>query len=163
MIKFSKVSYKEFLKAMKNMTHFQEPEIKKFYDEIELPKRSTKTSAGYDFRMPFGLVTTQGFEGQVPTGIKAYMDKDAVLMLYPRSSLGMRYGFRLLNTTGIIDSDYADNKDNEGHIMVKFSVESRLELSKGDKLCQGIFVKYLTTDDDSATGDREGGMGSTGK
>lgn len=157
MIRFKKISFEEFKKAFKGI---DEQEIHEAYENIKLPTRSTKGSAGYDFYMHSNLVTDKGI---YPTGIKAYMPKDTVLMIYPRSSLGMKHGFNLLNTVGIIDSDYADNPSNEGHIMVGFKADNTICLKTGDKLCQGIFISYRTTDDDSADGERVGGIGSTGK
>lgn len=69
---------------------------------------------------------------------------------------------RLSNTFGVVDSDYS-HSENEGHIMAKFSVDKDLELKAGDKLCQGIFIKYGITVDDKADGIRNGGFGSTGR
>lgn len=84
------------------------------------------------------------------------------LALYPRSSFGFKYGFRMLNTTGIIDADYAYNESNEGHIMVGFIVSKRLKLEQGTKFCQGIIQPYFTMEDDNTTNTRSGGYGSTG-
>lgn len=63
----------------------------------------------------------------------------------------------------IIDSDYADNSDNEGHIYFQIINLSPfdIQLKKGDIIGQGIIKKYLTTDDDTASGKRVGGLGST--
>lgn len=85
------------------------------------------------------------------------------LALYPRSSLGFKYGFRLLNSTGIIDADYAYNESNEGHIMIGCIASRDLVLEQGSKICQGIIQPYFVMEDDDATGKRTGGMGSTGK
>lgn len=65
----------------------------------------------------------------------------------------------------IIDSDYADNPDNEGHIFFQLINLSPfpIKLQKGDIIGQGIIKHYLTTDDDSAIGERTGGFGSTSK
>ena len=87
-----------------------------------------------------------------------------LLALYPRSSLGFKYGFELLNTVGIIDADYFDNVENEGHIMVAFKVAKPLNLKAGEKFCQGIIQLYAHIKDDSYVSDeRTGGMGSTGR
>ena len=84
------------------------------------------------------------------------------LALYPRSSYGMKYGFRLLNTTGIIDADYYNNEDNEGHIIIAFTTDKELHLEPGDKFCQGIIQPYcISTGEMEVTATRSGGMGST--
>ena len=103
----------------------------------------------------------------VPTGVKAYMQEDEFLGVHIRSSMAIKKGIRLVNNVGIIDADYYNNPDNEGHIMLAL-VNTGLEpivLKKGERVAQGIFYKYLTTDDDKDTKkeDRSGGFGSTGK
>lgn len=157
----------------------------KNYEEIKLPVRGTKKSAGYDFICPFDSISLEpGTTYLIPTGIKASLDKicpyidnsdqsntdkeikfldiNAYIALYPRSSLGMKYGFTLLNTTGIIDADYYNNESNEGHIMVAFKVSKTLELKKGDKFCQGIITPFYVMEDDNVIETlRTGGMGST--
>ena len=86
-------------------------------------------------------------------------------MIYPRSSIGFKTNIRLSNTTGVIDSDYYNNPDNEGHMWIKFynPTDEDYHIFIGDKIAQGIFTKFLVTDDDNADQDRTGGLGSTGK
>lgn len=84
------------------------------------------------------------------------------LAIYPRSSYGMKYGLRLLNTTGIIDADYYNNEDNEGHIIIAFTTSKELNLNPGDKFCQGIIQPYfISSGEVEVTATRSGGMGST--
>ena len=92
-------------------------------------------------------------------------DEGNFLALYPRSSLGFKYGFAMSNTVGIIDADYYNNPDNEGHIMVGFTVDSILNLKAGDKFCQGILQSYhiMSPTEETVAGKRTGGLGSTGK
>jgi len=131
--------------------------------QIRKPKRATRNSAGYDFFLPYNIIIYAGGTIKIPTGIKAEMNSDEVLKLYPRSSLGFKYGLRLSNTTGIIDSDYFDNEDNEGHIWLKLvnPSEKNIELKAGEAVMQGIFEKFLVCDDDEASEERKGGLGST--
>ena len=63
----------------------------------------------------------------------------------------MKYGFQLLNTTGIIDSDYFDNESNEGHIIVACKVAKPVTLSKGDRFVQGIITPYYVMENDEDT------------
>lgn len=87
-----------------------------------------------------------------------------VLMLYPRSSLAIYYGFRLINTTGVIDADYYNNPSNGGHIIVAFTVEKEVELTRGSKFCQGVILPFVFDSEDTGTGIvRQGGIGSTDK
>lgn len=135
------------------------------YDSIVLPKRGTKASAGYDFVSPIAFVLKPGESKVIPTGIKVMMNTDEFLGIYIRSSLGFKYNLRMCNQVGIIDADYYNNEENEGHIFVKIKNEGEKEVSinAGDRIVQGIFTKFLLTDDDSATEDRLGGIGSTNK
>ena len=140
------------------------------YDKIKLPVRSTSGSAGYDFfyNLNDNLTIKPNESAIIPTGIKAYISNSAgiFLALVPRSSYGFKYGTVLANTIGIIDSDYYNNKDNEGHIMVKLTNhgDKDLVINPGDKFCQGIFLPYFITQDDVPLSDtRTGGIGSTGK
>lgn len=164
---FFKVSYQEFEKGMKDVfTSMTEKEIKELYEDIKLPKRATKGSAGYDFYTPFDFTLNPGETIKIPTGIRAKIDENWVLKIYPRSGLGFKFRLQLNNTVGIIDSDYF-NSDNEGHIFIKLTNDSNenktVSLEKGAGFAQGIFLEYGITVDDDADGVRNGGFGSTGK
>lgn len=149
------------------------------YNDIMIPKRSTINAAGYDFFIPFKLEMVPGKVYKIGTGIKCdlskicpvktedgedgYLDIPAYLALYPRSSMGMKYGFELLNTVGIIDSDYYNNESNEGHIMVACKVSEPVTLNSGDRFVQGIITPYYLMENDNVNNKRIGGMGSTGE
>ena len=148
----------EFMRISRNETNDS------FYDDIILPKRATSGSAGYDFFIPYDLKLKPGESTRVNTNIRCKIDKEYVLMVFPRSSLGFKYKLQLDNTVGIIDSDYF-NASNEGHIMIAITnwSDKVLELKKGDRFAQGIFLKYGITIDDDTKEERTGGYGSTGK
>ena len=156
MRKFEKISEQEYEKVLKE---------KCSYEDIMLPVRSTKNSAGYDFISPFAFTLNPGETIKVPSGIKVCMNNDEFLAILVRSSMGFKYNIRLCNQVGIIDSDYYNNPDNEGHMFIALKNEGEkvFEVNKGDKYAQGIFQKFLTTDDDEAEGERTGGFGSTNK
>ncbi len=134
-------------------------------EDVELPKRGSSHSAGYDIKS-LETFTLKGGEMHVyKTGIKACMEDDEVLLLVVRSSIGIKKGLCLANQVGVIDSDYYGNENNDGHIMVALRnmTDKDVTIEKGDRICQGIFSKYLVTDDDDSTTVRKGGVGSTGK
>ena len=137
--------------------------------DFELPKRSTSNSAGYDFINPERVEIPPYKLGYNPvlvkTGVKAYMQNDEVLMLYNRSSNPKKKKLVIPNSVGVIDADYYGNADNDGEIGFTFYNLSNetVVIEKGEKLGQGVFQKYLITDDDNAEGIRNGGFGSTGK
>lgn len=132
---------------------------------VTLPQRKTAGAAGYDLAAAADTVVEPGRVTLVPTGLKAYMGPDEVLLLTIRSSLAAKRGLLLANGVGVIDSDYADNPDNEGHILVALANYggAPVTIAAGERIAQGIFVQYLTTADDTAGGTRQGGFGSTGK
>lgn len=176
MARFEKVSYEQFKKDWldafpQRYNDFDEDVldviIKNIYDSIKLPKRATNGSMGYDLFSPCNLMIPVDKSVKIPTGIKCYIEEGWGLQVYPRSSFGFKYGAHLANTVGIIDRDYYNNKNNEGHIFIKLVNDSELanliDIKTGDAFCQGIFTPYgITYDDDVAT-ERVGGIGSTSK
>ncbi len=163
---FEKVSFEQFYGAMKDEFGIGETEAKMMYDLIDIPKRSTVGSAGYDFMSPVSVVLAPGVSAKIPTGIRAKIDEGWWLCCAPRSGLGTKYRMQLDNTIGVIDSDYY-NSDNEGHIFAKITNDSRqekvLEIKAGDRFVQTIFLPFGITYSDAADGVRNGGWGSTGK
>ena len=135
------------------------------YHRAALPRRATAGSAGYDFVTPVPVSLKPGESVKIPTGIRAYMEEGWVLQIYPRSGLGFKYRLQMNNTVGIIDSDYYSS-DNEGHIFIKITNDSRegktVELPAGSGFAQGIFMEFGITADDDAGDIRNGGFGSTG-
>ena len=163
--KFHKVSFEQFAEGFADYCTDSEV-VRKIYDNIKLPKRATKGSAGYDFFAPFGITLAPGETIKVPTGVRCEMDYDWVLKLYPRSGLGFKYRLQLNNTVGIIDADYFYS-DNEGHIFAKITNDTKegktVEIQTGTGFMQGIFLEYGITVDDDVTDIRNGGFGSTTK
>lgn len=162
---FERVSVEQWEKDTSNIPHHVHSYWR--YEDLTLPRRKTKLSAGYDFFSPWSFELNPGDSLLIPTGIKAFMGAGEVLEMYPRSGLGFKYKIRLANTVGIIDADYYGNEDTEGHIYVKICNEGNLPLSlkKGDGFAQGIFKQVLLVDGDShdSGDDRKGGLGSTDK
>ena len=169
--KFSKVSFDQFYNDYCD-TFFEDCDkpskesVREIYDQIKIPTRATKGSAGYDFFAPFDMSLTPGVEMKVPTGIRVEIDHGWWLACMPKSGLGFKYRLQLNNTVGIIDSDYFFS-DNEGHIFMKITNDSNegktVEVPAGTGFAQGIFMQYGITEDDDAEGIRNGGFGSTTK
>ena len=132
------------------------------YSDIIIPTRATKGSAGYDFYSPVEIVLKPNESIKIPTGIRCKIEDGYVLQIYPRSSLGFKYQMNLLNTVGIIDSDYY-NADNEGHIIIGIvnRGDKELVIKKGDRFVQGIFYKYYLAQEEENNKERHGGFGST--
>ena len=144
--------------------------VKEYEDKgINLPVRKTKHSAAYDIEAAEEIVLPSFKKGMkptlIPTGLKAYMQSDEVLLIVPRSSGPKKQGISFPHNVGVIDSDYYNNSDNEGHIFVQCInlKDEDVVIKKGEAVAQAIFQKYLTVDDDNAEGERTGGFGSTDK
>ena len=164
--RFEKVSYDRFCADWKKCfgDQYTENEIRAIHENLKLPARATKYSAGYDFFAPADLTFRPGETIRIPTGVRVYMEPEWVLNCYPRSSLGFKYRLQLDNTVGIVDSDYYWS-DNEGHIFAKLTnctnEDKTLLLQAGTGFMQGIFLEYGITMDDDVDTVRNGGIGST--
>lgn len=134
------------------------------YEEL---KRATVNSAGYDIKCPFEVELRPGEWVKINTGLKfdgyevvknfeGYY-KNWFMAIFPRSSLGMKYGMRFSNTVGIIDQDY------RGPIMLDVTVDRPYTVQKGERIAQGILLPFLMFNDEKEpVTERNGGMGSTG-
>ena len=143
---------------MKNLFNVEED----LYNNIKIPARATKGSAGYDFVSPVDFVLKPGEMIKVPSGIRCKIDDGYVLEIYPRSSIGFKYQTMLANTVGIIDSDYY-GAENEGHIIIALMNMGNKELAikAGERFAQGIFKKYYLAEEEDVNTSRTGGFGST--
>ena len=172
---FEKITREQWVKDAVNLLSLEHPtaenfrDINKLYDNIKLPKRATKYSAGYDFYVSGNTFIPPRDSGIILTGIRWVCDKEEdknkVLQLYPRSGIGFKTGVRLMNTVGIIDADYWEG-NNEGHIMLKLynPMNSHLHIEDGEAIVQGVITEYHTCDDEEEIVEkRTGGMGSTDK
>lgn len=131
----------------------------------KMPQRATKHSAGYDIYSPIDVVVEPKSMQMIWTNVKAQFEADEVLLLCVTSGMG-KHGIMLANTLGVIDCDYYGNVSNDGNLgfrLYNFSDEP-YEVKAGDKIGQGIFMKYLTVDNEAEiTTERVGGFGSTVK
>ena len=155
---FARISHEQYLRDAEAY------QVKLPIDNIPLPCRATTGSAGYDFVCPVEVTMAPGQTAVIPTGIRCFMDQGWVLVNCPRSSLGRKHGIRLANTVGIIDSDYV-HADNEGHILVMLvnGGDHEVTLHPGERFCQGVFLPFGLAEEETVTGERSGGFGSTGK
>ena len=139
---FKKISFEQFKKDI--------ADDRDLYNEYKLPQRDSDSTAGYDIYLLEDLIIEPNEIKKIPTGIKSFFGKDEVLFLIVRSSTGFKYNIRLCNQIGVIDADYYNNKNNEGHMWIKIQNEGneRVIIPKGESIVQGIFLKYLTTQSD---------------
>jgi dUTP pyrophosphatase len=139
-------------------------EYRKNEGEIKLPTRASEHSVGYDFYSPIDITIPPHGTVMIWTDVKAHMYYDNALLLNVRSSMGEQ-PIMIANTQGWIESDYYDNPKNDGNIGFRlFNLgDTSYEIKIGDRIGQGMFIKYFKTKDDHTTTKREGGYGSSGK
>ena len=162
---FTKVSFEQWKKDC-GIKGLDDIELREWYDAVKLPRQATSASAGCDFYMPFNLNFEAGSVFRIATGIRWVTDGEGdrgkVLLIFPRSGLGFKYGIRLTNTVGVIDADYC-NSENEGHIIISLEnpSTSNVQLPEGKAFCQGIVVSYEIPEGSGSDAERSGGFGST--
>lgn len=124
--------------------------VKRIEENIKLPKRSTLNSAGYDFFALENIIFLPETVTRVFTGVKCELMPNQVLILANRSSNPSKRGLILLNGIGVVDADYYGNPDNDGEIAFEFynMFEYTVEVKKGEKLGQGIIMRFDKTEDD---------------
>lgn len=142
--------------------------VKRMEENIKLPERSTLNSAGYDFFAIEDIIFNPKTITRVFTGVKCELMPNQVLILANRSSNPSKKGLVLLNGIGVIDADYYGNPDNDGEIAFEFynMLDEVVEIKKGEKLGQGLILKFDKVEDDYISDPyktRSGGFGSTGK
>lgn len=131
---------------------------------IKLPTRATKRSIAYDFYSPIDIIIEPMKSAMIWTDVKAKFNADEALLINVRSSMG-KQPIMIANTQGWIESDYYSNLDNDGNIGIRFfnlGTEPYF-IKAGDRIAQGMFVKYLTADNGNTDTERTGGFGSSGK
>ena len=164
--KFEKVSWgqfqKDYVDTFGEGKTINMDDVRKIYDDIKLPCRKTRFSAGHDISIPFNITLPSKEKLMIPTGVRCKMDTDYVMIIAPRSSLGIKKGLRISNTIPVIDSDYYD-ADNEGHIFVSVINDGKepIKFKVGDNIVQALFVPYGIADDNVVMAERTGGIGST--
>lgn len=142
--------------------------VKKLNNKATIPQRQTAYSAGYDLCacLDEPVTVKAGETSKIPIGISLELDgtKDAVLLIYARSSLACKLGLAPANCVGVVDWDY------RGEIVVVLHNHSRKDytINHGDRIAQLVITPIFTpeveeTAELSDTDRGAGGFGSTGK
>ncbi len=161
---FEKISFEQWCKDI--TFDVDRTTLRRWYENIKLPKQGTEHSMGVDFFMPYTIRVLAHNKVKIPTGIRWVFDKnDSMhygLLLVPRSSVGIKNGMRLLNTIGVVDADYYMS-DNEGHIILfmENTTDKDVVLTNGKGIIQGLIVPYTIPQDAVSDTERHGGFGST--
>ncbi len=139
--------------------------IKKLSAEAKLPFRGSAEAAGYDLSALEKVVVKPGESVAVSTGLAFELPNGHYFKICPRSSLMLKQHLSMVNSVGIIDSDYR----GEVRVLLRnFSAESTATIDKHERIAQAILQKYEEMEFEeveelSDTERGEGGIGSTGK
>lgn len=130
-----------------------------------LPRRARKGDAGYDFFLPSKLTIRKGQRLMVDTGIimeEGDIPEGYVMLLFPRSSTGSKYGLALANSVGVIDSGYRDTI--KAKLWLNDPGMELLRMDEEDRFMQGVLVPYgIIPTEIPPEEERNGGLGSTGQ
>lgn len=140
--------------------------IKKLHTDAVIPTYATDGSACFDLYTIESGKIYPGRAVNFHTGISFEIPKGHVMLIYSRSGHGFNHGIRLVNATGIIDSDYRGEvliKLHNDHPVLTFNV------NKLDRIAQAMIIpvdqvlQFEVVEELSVTERGEGGFGSTGK
>lgn len=147
--------------------------VKKLREDAILPTQATVGSAGFDIRACLfdeetGEKITKirvpvGGKVKIHTGLAFQLPENHVMLIFPRSSMGVKKGLMLSNTTGVLDSDYR----GECLLFVKNTSDEPIEIEDGERIAQLVVLQYPTmtyiqVDELGDTERADGGFGSTG-
>lgn len=164
-MRFEKVSLNRWAKDI-DIKGIDGLTLKRWHEEIILPKQGAEHSMGIDFFCPYQVSILPHNKIKIATGIRWVCDEDDDknygMIIAPRSGLGTKYGMRLLNTIGVIDSTYFES-DNEGEIYLVFENPSDevIDIPKGKAIAQGIIIPYFVPKSARSEVQRNGGLGSS--
>lgn len=141
-----------------------EAKIKCLDPNVELPKYHSNEAAGFDIAANEDAVIEPGNILSIRTGLVIQAPEGHFLLLAARSSLPVKKGLTFANAVGIVDRDYC-GPDDEIMIMLYNLTDHSVEVKKGERIAQGLFLpvtvgKWLKVDNISEIG--RGGFGGTG-
>lgn len=157
-LKFGRREVKLYVLREGEFMAFEKLYTRKFYtnqENVRLPERKTSKSAGYDFYLTDDVLIKSKELKMVHSGVHVKMYPDDVLLLFARSSTA-KLGLLLANSVAVVDADY----DGEILFPLYNLTDKDVILKAGDRVVQGVFLKYNTLGD-IVNQQRIGGFGST--
>ena len=141
--------------------------IKKVRENAKVPNRATSGSAGLDLCacIDEAITLEGGATAVIPTGIAiALPSEEYGAFVFPRSGIAVKHGIGLLNSVGVVDSDY------RGEVMVGVinQISTPYTIQPGERVAQMVImpVSMMPTQEVCDLDETErgaGGFGSTGK
>lgn len=140
--------------------------IKPLVPNFLAPERK-QNSAGYDLKLQEDVILNSRIDNVIHLGFATEIPEGYCGLLLMRSSAGLK-GIKLLNTVGVIDSDYRGEWIAHLDVETSGSVYREFAYKRGDRILQAVFVPVLQDEIElvselSETTRGSGGFGSTGK
>jgi dUTP pyrophosphatase len=140
--------------------------IRRLDSSIALPDYQTAGAAGFDLAAGANVEIPAGQIALVPTGLVIEVPPGHFLGIFARSSLPLKRGLMVANGVGVIDQDYCGLSD-EVKVQVLNFTDAAVQVEKGDRIAQGLFIPvaraaWRETEGDLREGSR-GGFGATGR
>lgn len=137
--------------------------VKLLNENAKLPTQATAGSAGFDVYSSMNTVIYPGETALVKTGIAMDIPEGYCVEVCSRSGLALKNGVFVLNSPGIVDSDYK----GEVGVILHNSGKTPFEISIGDRVAQLLvkrapIIKMYCTENIGESSRGEGGFGSTG-
>ena len=139
-------------------------QIKRVDSTLPLPQHETPGAVGFDLFCREGVTVPPGAIRLIPTNVIVAVPPGYMLMVAARSSLPVKKGLMVSNGVGVIDQDYRGPED-EIRVQVLNFTDAPVEVARGERLAQGIFVRVAQVDWDEVEivqAQTRGGFGSTG-
>jgi dUTP pyrophosphatase len=138
--------------------------VKRVDRELPLPEYAYPGDAGLDLRSTIDCCLAPGQRAMIPTGLQLAIPDGFAGFVLPRSGMAARHGLSLVNTPGLIDSQY---RGEIVLIAINLDGDAPVEIKRGDRLAQLVILPVpkvvLTEVDEFADTERnEKGFGSSG-
>jgi dUTP pyrophosphatase len=140
-----------------------EVHIQRIDKDLPLPRYETSGSVGFDILARMDTVVEAGKIALVPGNIIVEVPEGYMLTVASRSSTPLKKGLLTPHGIGIIDQDYCGPED-EIKIQVYNFTNADVQIKRGDKIAQGVFVRVDTfswKEQDTMLKPSRGGFGST--
>jgi dUTP pyrophosphatase len=139
--------------------------IRRLDPDVPLPDYQTPGAAGFDLAASADLTIPPGRVALIPTGLVIEAPEGHFLGIFARSSTPLKKGLMVANGVGVVDRDYCGPADEVRIQVLNFTAEP-IEVKRGDRIAQGLFLPVTRVEWQEASGDlrndSRGGFGATG-
>jgi len=134
------------------------------HPDVPMPIFASAGAACFDLHSNAEAALLPGLSRSFPTGLVFEVPEGHVMLVFSRSGHGFKHGVRLVNSVGVVDSDY------RGEVAVGLMNEGTevFTVRKGDRIAQAMIlplprVQLMMVDSLTDTERGAGGFGSTGQ